>query len=78
MADHPQRLTDKGARIVARGGQDGFSDDDMLVLEIAKRAPGASRDDIKAFFIALREEFGEEALRAIRTGHAVFEERKPQ
>jgi hypothetical protein len=76
-AGDPQVLTEKGRRIVKRGGADGFSDDDMLVLEISKRAPGMPVRDIEAFFVALRLEYGEDALHAIRNGHVKFERRSP-
>jgi hypothetical protein len=76
--DLPHVLTGKGAAILKRGGADGMSDDDMLVLEILARVPGASMNDVAAFFVALRTEYGEEALRAIRTGHVQFEKRQPQ
>lgn len=74
----PKVLTEKGRDIVKRGGADGLSDDDLLVLEIAQRAPGMSQQDMALCFVNLRIEYGEEALRAIRTGHVQFEERKPQ
>lgn len=77
-ADDPLRLTDKGARIISRGGADGLSDDDLLVLEIAERAPGMSREDLLKCFVSCRLEYGEDALRAIQSGHVKFEVRKPQ
>lgn len=77
MSD-PLRLSDKGARIVARGGADGASDDDLLVLEIAKRAPGAEKEDLQAFFVAIKLEYGDDSLRAIRSGHVQFSPREPQ
>ena len=78
MSSDPKVLTEKGARIVVRGGADGQSDDDMLLLEIAARAPGMSKDDLALCFVNLRIEYGEDALRAIRTGHVQFSPRKPQ
>lgn len=76
--DGPKVLTPKGEKIVKRGGADGKSDDDMLVLEIAAKAPGMSPDDLAACFIAIRMEFGEDGRRALREGHVRFEPRKPQ
>lgn len=67
------RLNDKGWAILRHGGHDDASDDDLLFLEIAQRAPNMSREDHKQVFIALRMQYGEEALRAIRTGHVQFE-----
>lgn len=78
MSTDPKVLTEKGRTIVARGGADGASDDDMLLLEIAARAPGMSKDDLALCFVNLRLEYREDALRAIRTGHVKFQERKPQ
>lgn len=77
-ADDPFVLSDKGARIVARGGADGQTDDDMLLLEIASRVPGASKADLQAFFVAIRLEYGPDSLHAIRSGHVQFEKRAPQ
>ena len=78
MSSDAKVLPEKGARIVARGGADGQSDDDLLLLEIAARAPGMSKDDLALCFVNLRLEYGEDALRAIRTGHVQFAPRKPQ
>lgn len=68
-------LSDKGERIVRRGGADGQSDDDMLLLEIAARAPGLSSEELERCFVAIRMEYGDDALDAIRTGHVKFEAR---
>lgn len=68
-------LADRGKQIVRRGGADALSDDDMLLLELTKRAPGLSKDDLQSCFVALRMEYGADALAAIRTGHVRFEER---
>lgn len=79
MADEtPKTLTDKGAQIVRRGGADGQSDDDILILEILDKMPGISANDCKSFFVALRLEFGEDARYALKNGHVSFEKRKPQ
>lgn len=79
MSDEsPKVLTEKGSAILRRGGSDDASDDDLLVLEIIARAPGINADDCRAFFVALRLEFGEDALHALKNGHATFEKRKPQ
>lgn len=68
-------LNAKGHRIVERGGADGQSDDDLLLLEIVKRAPGMKPEDLKACFVAILTEYGNDALDAIRSGHVRFEER---
>lgn len=68
-------LGDKGKTIVRKGGSDSQSDDDMLLLEIVKRAPALSKEDLQRCFVALRMEYGADALDAIRTGHVKFEER---
>ena len=68
-------INKNGHALLKHGGADHVSDDDLLVLEIAKRAPGMPPADLKTCFIKLRQEFGEDALRAIRTGHVQFEER---
>lgn len=72
----PLEISDGGRNVLRRGGADNVSDDDLLVLEIISRAPGISPLEIQTFFLTLRNEFGEDALRAIRSGHAVFERRK--
>jgi hypothetical protein len=68
-------LADKGKRIVRRGGADGQSDDDLLLLELAARAPGLSKEDLQRCFVACRMEYGKDALAAIRSGHVRFDER---
>jgi hypothetical protein len=67
-------LTDFGNRMVRRGGHDDQDDDGMLILEIAKRAPGLSKEDLERCFVAARTEYGEDALHAIRSGHVQFKE----
>jgi hypothetical protein len=74
----PLRLNRFGQDILSHGGHDDVSDDDLLLMELIQRAPGMSRDDYQRCFVALREEFGEDALRAIQTGHVKFEERAAQ
>lgn len=69
------KLSPIGERTVRRGGDDLATDDDMILLEIVKRAPGLSQDELRACFIAILTEYGPDALRAIRTGHVQFEER---
>jgi hypothetical protein len=71
-------LADKGKTIVRKGGADGQSDDDLLLLEIVKRAPALSKEDLQSCFVAIRMEYGTDALDAIRSNHIHFEERKPQ
>lgn len=68
------KLTPFGEKIVRRGGHDDASDDDMLFLELTKRAPGLSPEDHKQCWIALRMEYGEDALAALQQGYVEFEE----
>lgn len=67
-------LSPFGKNIVRRGGHDDASDDDMLLLELMSHAPGMSQEEYKQCFIALRLEYGEDALQAIRSGYVKFEE----
>lgn len=69
-------LTERGLSIVRKGGHDDASDDDLLVLELVKRMPGESMVGLMRVFVALREQYGEDALRALQTGHVVIKERK--
>lgn len=66
------KLNHMGEKIVRRGGDDKFDDDGLLIAEIMQRAPGMSLTDYQQTFIALRVEYGEEALRAVQTGHVSF------
>lgn len=68
-------LSDFGNKIVRKGGHDCQDDDGMLILEILKRAPGLSKDDLQTCFVALRTEYGDDALAAITSGHVQFEKR---
>lgn len=68
-------LADEGEKIVRRGGDDDADDDDILLLELVKRAPGLSKEDLQNCFVALRMEYGDDALDALRTGHVRFEQR---
>ncbi|HSV24660.1 MAG TPA: hypothetical protein VLJ17_16730 [Xanthobacteraceae bacterium] len=68
------KLTSFGSSIVRRGGHDHQSDDDMLLLEIIKRAPGMAKDDLQRCFVAILEEYGADALAAVQSGHVQFEE----
>lgn len=68
-------LADKGKTIVRKGGADGQSNDDLLLLEIVKRAPALSQRDLQKCFIAIRMEYGDDALAAITSGAVRFEER---
>ncbi len=70
-------LSEKGKTITRKGGADGQSDDDMLLLELVKRAPALSQEDLQRCFVALRMEYGTDALDALRSGHVKFEERPP-
>ena len=79
MADEqPKVLSEKGRRIVARGGADDQTDDDMLLLEIAAKMPGMCQADLAKVFVNLRLEYGEDARRALANGHVRIELRKPQ
>lgn len=68
-------LADKGKQIVRRGGDDSVDDDELLLIELVSRAPGLSEEDLQRCFVALRMEYGNDALAAIRSGHVKFEER---
>jgi hypothetical protein len=68
-------LSDRGHSIVRKGGHDDVSDDDLVILEILKRAPGLSKRDLEACFISIISEYGNDALAAITSGHVRFEER---
>lgn len=69
-------LTDFGKGIVRKGGHDDQDVDGMLILEIAKRAPGLSVEDMQRVFIACMEEYGENALAAVQEGYVKFAEVK--
>lgn len=72
-------LTHKGEGLVKHGvDDDGDNDDGALVREVMARAPGMSYEDYQQAFVALRLEYGTDALRAIRTGHVQFELVKPR
>lgn len=66
-------LSDKGAKNFKRGGAPADTSDDMLLREIVARAPGMEAEDYQICFVRLMEEYGEDALEAIRTGHVRFE-----
>lgn len=72
----PVYLTPEASNIVRRGGSDAVSDDQMLLLEIASRAPGMSQADLQKCFVACLAQYGKDALRAIRSGHVQFAERE--
>lgn len=69
-------LTTSATAILRRGGHDSLSDDQMLVMELAKLAPGMSPEDLQKCFIACRMEYGKDALAALREGYIRFDERK--
>lgn len=71
------KLLPFGSNILRRGGHDDASNDDLLFLELVKRAPGLSKEDYGRLFVAIMEEYGENALAAIRSGHVQFEEVAP-
>lgn len=68
-------LAGRGEQIVRRGGADRLSEDDMLLLELTKRAPGLCKEDLQSCFVAMRMEYAGDALAALRTGHVRFQER---
>lgn len=72
----PKVLSEKGRNILARGGADGQTDDDMLVLELVAKMPGLSQQDLALVFVNLRNEYGEDARRALADGHVQIEPRK--
>lgn len=74
----PVYLTENALPILRRGGSDATSDDQMVLLEILKRAPGMDAEGLKTCFIGLRMEYGDDALRAVRSGHVQFEAREAQ
>lgn len=74
------RLSFTGQRIIRRGGDKELerldpteADDTLLILEITKRAPGMCQEDHRDIFLALRMEYGEDALAAIQQGAVRFE-----
>lgn len=76
----PIKLNHAGQKIVKRGGDKRFdrldeqeADDAMLIMEIIARAPNMEPGDYQDAFVALRMEYGTDALDAIRTGHVQFE-----
>lgn len=68
-------LAPLGKDILRKGGHDDQDADGMLLLEIAQRAPGLSYQDMQAVFVSIMEQYGEDALYAIRNGYVKFEER---
>lgn len=68
-------LNDEGRRVLRRGGHDGVTDDTLLMLEIIERAPGMNEGDLRHCFIAAMDQYGSDALKAIRSGHIQFKAR---
>lgn len=68
------KLNPIGEAIVRRGGADGIDNDGMLIHELIARAPGLSADEYQIMFVAIMEQYGEDALYAIRHGYVQFEE----
>lgn len=73
-------LNADGQRIVKRGGDKSLenlpameADDRLLFLELVARAPNMAPEDYCQAMIALRTEYGMDALKAIRSGHVQFE-----
>lgn len=75
QSDGGMVLSEAGKKIVDAGGADGISDDTMVMLEVISRAPGMNEKDLALCCVNLRMEYGEEALRAIKTGHVKFAKR---
>lgn len=71
---HGVTLSEFGKSIVRKGGHDDQDDDGMLILELAQRLPGLSVGDLQKVFVAMRVQYGEEALQALREGYVVIEE----
>ena len=78
-------LDANGQLIVKRGGDKSLekldpleADDSMLIMAIMAAAPNMHPEAYKQAFIALREEYGENALQAIREGHVQFEKVEPR
>ena len=74
-----------GQLIVKRGGDKSLekldpqeADDAMLIMELMARAPNMAPEAYQHAFVALREEYGEHALQAIREGAVQFELVKPR
>lgn len=75
----PIVLNHAGRKIFNRGGDKRFdnvdpveADDSLLIFEIMGRAPNMDPADYEEVFIALRLEYGEDALDAVRSGHVQF------
>ena len=73
-------LNAQGQRIVKRGGDKSLenlpameADDRLLFLELVARAPNMEPEDYCQAMIALRMEYGMDALKAVRSGHVQFE-----
>ncbi len=73
-------LNHVGQRIVKRGGDRSLenidpneADDTLLIMEVMQRAPNMSPEDYQTTFVALRMEYGEDALQAVRSGHVQFQ-----
>lgn len=71
-------LTEKGHEIVKRGGHDAIDEDEMLLYEVLHRAPGMPVEELQNAFIAIKMEYGNDALKAIRSGHVQFEKARPE
>lgn len=66
-------LTDEGRRVLNRKGDDSVSDDTMVMLELIDRAPGMNEGDLRLCFVSVVEQYGNDALKAIRSGHVQFQ-----
>lgn len=69
------KLSPIGEDIVRRGGRDDQFPDDMLFLELLKRAPGLSKAEYQRCYVDIMLTYGEDSLFAIRNGYVKFEER---
>ena len=71
-------LTAGASDILRRGGADNLSDDQMLLMELTKRAPGLSPEELRQCFVSCLLEYGDSALRAVREGYVQFKRRAPK
>lgn len=78
-------LDANGQLIVKRGGDKSLekldsveADDTLLIMELMARAPNMAPEAYQHAFVALREQYGEHALQAVREGAVKFELVKPR
>lgn len=66
-------LSPIGEEIIKRGGHDRLDNDGMLITELVSRMPGLGPVELQAVFVAVMEEYGEDALIAVRRGYVKVE-----